>query len=234
MILSSINTNIISISQTTNVNNLIAPQYYIPAPCSVNRDDKFNCSPTCDSFLCPADRTFPTTVQYSSDQANTSSGLREPNSIYNNNSEFQFSVNQDGGNTADSASDDCLKYIKFNACSLCNKLPSLYHLLTSTVMILLPSRRHGIGQSTDGLLDPSGHYKITRKDQLTLRTSEAGIPALRELPYGVGSRYTGGTVCQRQAPEVSIPAARYVNARRQKSVYRLCFLMRTGTGMPEL
>ena len=51
---------------------------------------------------------------------------------------------------------------------------------------------------------------------LTLRTSEAGIPALRKLPCGVGSRYTGGTVCQRQA-----------------SVYRLCFLMHTGTRMPE-
>ena len=33
--------------------------------------------------------------------------------------------------------------------------------------------------------------------------------------------------------EAGIPAARYVNARRQKSVYRLYFLMRTGTGMPE-
>ena len=30
-------------------------------------------------------------------------------------------------------------------------------------------------------------------------SSHAGIPALRKLPCGVGSRYTGGTVCQRQA-----------------------------------
>ena len=67
---------------------------------------------------------------------------------------------------------------------------------------------------------------------LTLWTSEAGILALRKLPYGVESRYTGGTVCQRQAPEDGIPAARYVNARRQKSVYRLYFLMCTGTRMP--
>ena len=56
---------------------------------------------------------------------------------------------------------------------------------------------------------------------LTLWTSEAVIPALRKLPHGVGSRYTGGTVCQRQAPEVDIPVARYVNARRQP-VHRLC------------
>ena len=55
---------------------------------------------------------------------------------------------------------------------------------------------------------------------LTLGTSEAGIPALRKLPCGVGrqytgfaqtspgvgSRYTGGTVCQRQASEAGIPA----------------------------
>ena len=35
------------------------------------------------------------------------------------------------------------------------------------------------------------------------------------------------------APEVCIPTARCINARRQKSVYRLCFLMHTGTWMPE-
>ena len=55
---------------------------------------------------------------------------------------------------------------------------------------------------------------------LTLRTSEAGIPALcklpvasetgilalRKLPCGIGSRYTGDTVCQRQASDAGIPA----------------------------
>ena len=41
---------------------------------------------------------------------------------------------------------------------------------------------------------------------LTLRTSEAGIPALRMLSCGVESRYTGGTVCQRLASEAGIPA----------------------------
>ena len=55
---------------------------------------------------------------------------------------------------------------------------------------------------------------------LTLRTSEAGIPALRKLPCGVGrrytgfaqtslwrrKRYTGGTVCQRQASNADKPA----------------------------
>ena len=35
--------------------------------------------------------------------------------------------------------------------------------------------------------------------------SEVGILTLRKLPCGVRSRYTGGTVCQRQASEVSIP-----------------------------
>ena len=35
------------------------------------------------------------------------------------------------------------------------------------------------------------------------------------------------------APEVGRPTARYINARRQKSVDRLCFLMHTGTWMPE-
>ena len=34
-------------------------------------------------------------------------------------------------------------------------------------------------------------------------------------------------------PEAGIPAARYINAAGQKPVYRICFLMRTGTGMPE-
>ena len=36
--------------------------------------------------------------------------------------------------------------------------------------------------------------------------SHAGIPALRKLSCGVGSRYTGGTVCQRQASDAVIPA----------------------------
>ena len=53
---------------------------------------------------------------------------------------------------------------------------------------------------------------------LTLRTSEAGIPALRKLPCGVGSRYTGfaqtscgvgsrytgSTVCQRQTAATAL------------------------------
>ena len=36
--------------------------------------------------------------------------------------------------------------------------------------------------------------------------SDAGIPALRKLPCCIRSRYTGGTVCQRQASQVGIPA----------------------------
>ena len=44
------------------------------------------------------------------------------------------------------------------------------------------------------------------KNNLTLTTSEADIPALRKLPCGVGSRYTGETVCQRQVSEAGIPA----------------------------
>ena len=67
---------------------------------------------------------------------------------------------------------------------------------------------------------------------LTLRTSEAGIPALCKLPCGVARRYR---LCTNfpVASEAGIPAARDVNARRRTPVYRLCFLMRTGTGMPE-
>ena len=34
-------------------------------------------------------------------------------------------------------------------------------------------------------------------------------------------------------PKSGIPAAWYINATGQKPVYRICFLMRTGTGMPE-
>ena len=45
----------------------------------------------------------------------------------------------------------------------------------------------------------------TFKSRLTLRTSKAGIPTLRKLPYGVRSQYTGG---------------KEVNARCQKPVYR--------------
>ena len=41
---------------------------------------------------------------------------------------------------------------------------------------------------------------------LTLRTSKAGISALRKLHCRVGSQYTGGTVCQRQASDAGIPA----------------------------
>ena len=35
---------------------------------------------------------------------------------------------------------------------------------------------------------------------LTLRTSEAGIPTLRKLPYGVRSRYTDGTEVNARRP----------------------------------
>ena len=55
---------------------------------------------------------------------------------------------------------------------------------------------------------------------LTLRTSEAGIPALhklpcsvargipalRKLPCGVGSQYTGGMACHSQSSHAGIPA----------------------------
>ena len=51
---------------------------------------------------------------------------------------------------------------------------------------------------------------------LTLRTSEAGIPTLRKLPYGVRSRYTCGTVCQSQAPEVDVPTL-FSNAYRHRN-----------------
>ena len=55
--------------------------------------------------------------------------------------------------------------------------------------------------------DASNHFvKIFEFLLLTLRTSESGISTLRKLPCGVESRYTGGTVCQRQASEAAIPA----------------------------
>ena len=52
----------------------------------------------------------------------------------------------------------------------------------------------------------------------SLRYDLCAWPALRKLPYGVGSRYTGGTICQCQVPEIGIPAAQYVKTRRWKSV----------------
>ena len=63
----------------------------------------------------------------------------------------------------------------------------------------------------------------------TLRTSEAGIPALRKLPCGIARRQYRLCANFPVASEAGIPAARYVNARRRTPVYRLCFLMRTGT-----
>ena len=74
---------------------------------------------------------------------------------------------------------------------------------------------YGFAQTPD---NGSSLVSLSAPSLLTLRTPEAGIPTLRKLPYGARSRYTVGTVCQRP---------------RQKSVYRLCFLMHTGTRMPE-
>ena len=67
-------------------------------------------------------------------------------------------------------------------------------------------------------------------------------------PYNVASQYTGfaQTFLWRRTPvyrlwanfpvasHAGILAAWYVSARRRKPVYRLCFLKRTGTRMPEL
>ena len=64
---------------------------------------------------------------------------------------------------------------------------------------------------------------------VTLRTSDAGIPALRKLPCCVGRRYTGfvqtslwswksvyrRTVCQRQASDAGIPAFAYWHLNAQ-------------------
>ena len=41
--------------------------------------------------------------------------------------------------------------------------------------------------------------------KLTLRTSNAGIPALHKLSCGVACWYTGGTLCQHQASHAGIP-----------------------------
>ena len=43
-----------------------------------------------------------------------------------------------------------------------------------------------------------------KSNTLTLWTPEVGIPTLRILSYAVRSRYTDGTVYQRQPPEVGI------------------------------
>ena len=64
------------------------------------------------------------------------------------------------------------------------------------------------------------NLRIIEFSDLTLRTSEAGILALRKLPCGIARRYTGfaqtslwrrkryigGTVCQRQVSDAGIPA----------------------------
>ena len=48
-------------------------------------------------------------------------------------------------------------------------------------------------------------------------------------PLDARSRYTDFAQTSYTAPEVGIQAARYINATGQKPVYRICFLMRTGT-----
>ena len=66
-------------------------------------------------------------------------------------------------------------------------------------------KRRGLGSWIgSGLSSMFGLVKI-KSSKLTLKTSEAGIPALCKLPDGVGSRYTGRTVCQRHASDAGIP-----------------------------
>ena len=95
--------------------------------------------------------------------------------------------------------------------------------------------------------------KLATPRALTLRTSEAGILALRKLPCGLARRYTGfaqtslwcrkpeyrRTVCQRQASNAGIPALFcnvywHLNARvieiqtRQQLKNNLCILTSSG------
>ena len=124
-----------------------------------------------------------------------------------------------------------------NICLLADKVPEIClsfisHPLTTADMYKMGMRitgKTGIAKLKVCISYAAFHviiklYSLTYFDIylltyiIILMTSEAGIPTLRKLPYGVRSRYTDGME---------------VNARRQKSVYRLCFLLRTGTGMPE-
>ena len=94
-------------------------------------------------------------------------------------------------------------------------------------------------------VSPQTLYRSLATIMLTLRTpvyrlcanfpvaSYAGIPALRKLPCGVGSRHTGSTVCQRQASDAGIPAsfstadwhrhARVIDIQTRQQLKNNCF-----------
>ena len=64
---------------------------------------------------------------------------------------------------------------------------------------------------------------------LTLRMSKAAIPGFAQT--SLLRRTTVYRLCANfpVASEAGLPVVRYVNARRRKPVYQLCFLMHTGT-----
>ena len=72
-------------------------------------------------------------------------------------------------------------------------------------------------------------YYFNTLDGRSLSTDFAQKKNFPTAPMSVDSQHGMST----PAPEVGRPTARYINARRQKSVDRLCFLMHTGTGMLE-
>ena len=105
-----------------------------------------------------------------------------------------------------------------------NDLPIIVKFNNRRAMDKVYDARRKLGKNqrdgtNDSFTTPQSERKeIYVHEHLTLRTSQAGIPALRKLPCGVACRYTGGTICQCQASH---------------AVYWLCFLKHTGTRMPE-
>ena len=77
------------------------------------------------------------------------------------------------------------------------------------------------------------HFASIGASSLIPRTLQGGIPALQKT--SLCCRMLVYRLCAniRVASHAGIPIARYVNPRRHKPVYRLCFLKRTGTRMPE-
>ena len=79
-------------------------------------------------------------------------------------------------------------------------------------MFYQPKKPHKWGMQAWFLVDSRTAYCYN------LNIYSGGIPAARLSTPQARGRYTGGTV---------------LNATGQKPVYRICFLMRTGTGMPK-
>ena len=89
----------------------------------------------------------------------------------------------------------------------CNKIMPNLKQNGTIYMLFIPNARKMLLATVAYLFLTLGRQKpVYRLCTNFPVASHAGIPALRKLPCGVGSRYTGGTVCQRQALGASIPA----------------------------